>query len=239
MSREVWTDFAAQIAFVSAFSVAFLAICHPSLNLLQLRNQIESHALQSTTNVRIIWHTGRASVWLAPPAMHVWSATQLDRTYSRWPGSLITALLSSRATARNGFAEARFVPQSQVASHLLAYEAGKSTPTIRDIHYYCLRKSAEPADLTRTKSSVWTTQPASKGKTQTHCRCVSCEAVKMPRSRSNMVQKDAALVQLFLAASLHLWDLLPSKSLKSYHQRERTLLKSTLTFLELLLTCCH
>ncbi len=178
--------------------------------------------------------------------MPVRSATRLDRTYSRWPGSLVTAVLSSRATAWNGFAEAHFVSQSQVTSGLLAYEAGKGRPTIREIHCCSLRKTAEPAGchlfdscLTRTKSSVWPTQPASKGRTQTDYRSLSCEAVKMPRSRSIMVQKDASLIQLFLAASLHLWDLLPSKSVKSYQKRGTTFLKGTLTFLELLLTCCH
>ena len=157
------------------------------------------------------------------------SATRLDRTYFRCPGSLITAVLSSRR-----FAEAHVVPQSQVALGLLAYEAGKDRPTIREIHYCALRETAEPADLARAESTSWLTQSASKGKTQTGCRSLSSEAVKMPRSRSNMVQKDACLIHIFLAASLHLWDLLPSKSLKSDQPHETTFLKHTLTCIE----CC-
>ena len=179
-------------------------------------------------------YTGRVSVWIASPAMPVRSATRLDRTHSRWPNSLITAVLSSRATAWNGSAEARFVPQSQVASGLLAYEAGKGRPTIHAIHYCALRKTVEPADLARANSTSWLAQSASKGKTQTCCRSLSSAAVKMPVSRSNMVQKDACLIQLFLAASLHLWDLLPSKSLKSDQPQETTFLNRTLTCLE----CC-
>ena len=167
--------------------------------------------------------------------MPVRSATRLDRAYSGWPGSLITAVLSSRTTAWNGFAEAPFVPQSQVASGLLAYEAGKGRPTIREIHCCALRETAEPADLARAKSTSWLTQQASKGKTQTGCRSLSSEAVEMPRLRSEMVQTDACLIQLFLAATLHLWDLLPSKSLKSNPPHGTTFLKRTLTCLK----CCQ
>ncbi len=178
--------------------------------------------------------------------MPVRFATRLDLTCSGWPGSLITALISSRATAWNGFAEAHSVSQTQVTSGLLAYEAGKGRPIIRETHYCSLRKTAEPADcllfdssLTRTKSTSWLTRPASNRKTQTVYRSLSCEAVKMPRSRSNLVRKDACLIQLFLAASLHLWDLLPRKSLKSYQSHETTFLKHTPTSLKLLLTCCN
>ncbi len=166
--------------------------------------------------------------------MPVRSATRLDRTFSKWPGSLITAVLSSRTTAWNGIAEAHFVPQSQVALSLLAHAAGKGRPTIREIHCCALRETAETAYLARAKSTSWLTQSASKGKTQTGCRSLSSEAVKMPRSRSTMVQKDACLIHLFLAASLHLWDLLPSKSLKSNQPHEATFLKRTLTCFE----CC-
>ena len=167
--------------------------------------------------------------------MPVRSATRLDRPCSGWPGSLITAVLSSRTAAWNGFAEAPFVPQSQVASGLLAYEAGKGRPTIREIHYCALRETAEPADLARAKSTSWLTQSASKGKTQTGCRSLSSEAVEMRRLRSEMVQKDACLIQLFLAATLHLWDLLPSKSPKSNPPHATTFLKRTLTCLK----CCQ
>ena len=161
-------------------------------------------------------HIGRVSVWLASPAMPMRSATRLDRTYFRCPGSLISAVFPWRR-----FAEAHVVPQSQVALGLLAYEAGKGRPTIRDIHYCALRETAEPADLARAKSTSWLTQSASKGKTQTGCKSLSSEAVKMPRSRSSLVQKDACLTHLFLAASLHSWDLLPSKSLKSNQPHEQ------------------
>ncbi len=151
------------------------------------------------------------SEWLASPAMPIRSATRLGRTYFRCPGSLISAVFSWHR-----FAEAQVAPQSQVTVGLSAYEVGKGRPIVRQIHYCALREMTENADLARAKSTSWLTQSASTGKTPTGCRSLSSEAVKMPRSRSKMVQKDACLIHLFLAASLHLWDLLPSKSLQSY-----------------------
>ena len=142
-------------------------------------------------------------------------AARLDRTYFRCPGILITVFSWRR------FAEAQVAPQSHIALGLLAYEAGKGRPIIRQIHYCALRETAENADLARAQSTSWLTHSAFEGKTPTGCRSLSSEAVKMPRSRSSLVQKDACLIHLFLAVSLHSWDLLPSKSLKSNQPHEQ------------------